>query len=183
MSIASGFTKMKNYILTSSGYKLLSRWTSSQTVHMGDGTDDTDTVEYRFGAMKGVTSSLATDNDEFALSASAGKNLQDQCTQLNQSLTQLKNPAKGTKGILVNGGTPLTKDYLLVYTLKTTNVALSGASFSINGIKVGNLVTRTPNSVIEISGCVRAFAGDVITTHVASAGGYADVYAYSPNTI
>lgn len=183
MSIASGFTKMKNYILTSSGYKLLSRWTSSQTVHMGDGTDDTDTVEYRFGAMKGVTSSLATDNDEYALSASAGKNLQDQCTQLNQSLTQLKNPAKGTKGILVNGGSPLTKDYLLVYTLKTTNVALSGASFSINGIKVGDLVTRTPNSVIEISGCVRAFAGDVITTHVASAGGYADVYAYSPNTI
>lgn len=183
MSIASGFTKMKNYILTSSGYKLLSRWTSSQTVHMGDGTDDTDTVEYRFGAMKGITSSLATDNDEFALSASAGKNLQDQCTQLNQSLTQLKNPAKGTKGILVNGGAPLTKDYLLVYTLKTTNVALSGASFSINGIKVGDLVTRTPNSVIEICGCVRAFAGDVITTHVASAGGYADVYAYSPNTI
>lgn len=183
MSIASGFTKMKNYILTSSGYKLLSRWTSSQTVHMGDGTDDTDTVEYRFGAMKGITSSLATDNDEFALSASAGKNLQDQCTQLNQSLTQLKNPAKGTKGILVNGGSPLTKDYLLVYTLKTTNVAQSGASFSINGIKVGDLVTRTPNSVIEISGCVRTFAGDVITTHVASAGGYADVYAYSPNTI
>lgn len=91
MSIASGFTKMKNYILTSSGYKLLSRWTSSQTVHMGDGTDDTDTVEYRFGAMKGVTSSLATDNDEYALSASAGKNLQDQCTQLNQSLTIMNN--------------------------------------------------------------------------------------------
>lgn len=86
MSIASGFTKMKNYILTSSGYKLLSRWTSSQTVHMGDGTDDTDTVEYRFGAMKGITSSLATDNDEFALSASAGKNLQDQCTQLNEGI-------------------------------------------------------------------------------------------------
>ena len=103
--------------------------------------------------------------------------------EVNQSLTQLKNPAKGTKGILVNSGSSLTKDYLLVYTLKTTNVALSGASFSINGIKVGDLVTRTPNSVIEISGCVRAFAGDVITTHVASAGGYADVYAYSPNTI
>lgn len=94
MSIASGFTKMKNYILTSSGYKLLSRWTSSQTVHMGDGTDDTDTVEYRFGAMKGITSSLATDNDEFALSASAGKNLQDQCTQLNQSLTNVNNSKK-----------------------------------------------------------------------------------------
>lgn len=100
MSIASGFTKMKNYILTSSGYKLLSRWTSSQTVHMGDGTDDTDTVEYRFGAMKGVTSSLATDNDEFALSASAGKNLQDQCTQLNQSLDGcLKSVSDGKKTV------------------------------------------------------------------------------------
>lgn len=183
MSIASGFTKMKNYILTSSGYKLLSRWTSSQTVHMGDGTDDTDTVEYRFGAMKGVTSSLATDNDEFALSASAGKNLQDQCTQLNQSLTNLKNPAKGTKGVQVISGSPITKDFLLVYTLKTTKEANTGASFSINGIKVADLTTRTPNNIIEICGCVRAFKGDIITTHVASAGGYADVYAYMPNTI
>lgn len=102
---------------------------------------------------------------------------------VSQSLANLKNPAKGTKGILVNGGTPLTKDYLLVYTLKTTNVALSGASFSINGIKVGDLVTRTPNNVIEICGCIRAFKGDIVSTHVANAGGYADVYAYSPNTI
>lgn len=106
MSIASGFTKMKNYILTSSGYKLLSRWTSSQTVHMGDGTDDTDTVEYRFGAMKGVTSSLATDNDEFALSASAGKNLQDQCTQLNQSLTT-KLSLSSFKVVTLGGNTNL----------------------------------------------------------------------------
>lgn len=103
--------------------------------------------------------------------------------EINQSLANLKNPAKGTKGILVNSGEPLTKDYLLVYTLKTTNVALSGASFSINGIKVGDLTTRTPNNVIEICGCIRAFKGDIVSTHVASAGGYADVYAYSPNTI
>lgn len=113
MSIASGFTKMKNYILTSSGYKLLSRWTSSQTVHMGDGTDDTDTVEYRFGAMKGVTSSLATDNDEFALSASAGKNLQDQCTQLNQSLTQLN------EGIFKE---PIQINYIYNYTSEVQKV-------------------------------------------------------------
>lgn len=101
----------------------------------------------------------------------------------NQSLTNLKNPAKGTKGILVNGGSPLTRDFLLVYTLKTTKEANTGASISINGIKVCDLVTRTPNNIIEICGCVRAFKGDIITTHVASAGGYADVYAYMPNTI
>lgn len=62
-------------------------------------------------------------------------------------------------------------------------MAQTGASFSINGIKVGDIVTRTPNNVIEISGCVRGFAGDVISTNVASAGGYADVYAYILNTI
>lgn len=138
MSIASGFTKMKNYILTSSGYKLLSRWTSSQTVHMGDGTDDTDTVEYRFGAMKGVTSSLATDNDEFALSASAGKNLQDQCTQLNQSLRELNegmiynDVRTGVVTVLPNSdisisdNTPINfKDYV---PLATTIIATYGSS-------------------------------------------------------
>lgn len=98
--------------------------------------------------------------------------------EVTQSLTNLKNPAKGTKGILVNGGSPLTRDFLLVYTLKTTKEANTGASISINGIKVCDLVTRTPNNIIEICGCVRAFKGDIITTHVASAGGYADVYAY-----
>ena len=97
---------------------------------------------------------------------------------VNQSLTNLKNPAKGTKGILVNGGSPLSRDFLLVYTLKTTKEANTGASFSINGIKVADLTTRTPSNIIEICGCVRAFKGDIITTHVASAGGYADVYAY-----
>lgn len=98
--------------------------------------------------------------------------------EVNQSLTNLKNPAKGTKGILVNCGSPLSRDFLLVYTLKTTNKANTGASFSINGIKVADLTTRTPNNIIEISGCVRAFKGDIVSTNVSTTGGYADVYAY-----
>ena len=98
--------------------------------------------------------------------------------EINQSLTNLKNPAKGTKGILVASGSALTKDYLLVYTLKTTDKALTGASISLNGIKIGDLVTRSANNVIEICGCIRAFKGDIITTNVAITGGSADVYAY-----
>ena len=125
MSIASGFTKMKNYILTSSGYKLLSRWTSSQTVHMGDGTDDTDTVENRFGAIKGITSSLATDNDEYALSASAGKNLQDQCTQLNQSLTNFE-----TGEIEFVGTVDKTKTGTSGYVVKNGNIVIVSFEFS-----------------------------------------------------
>ena len=102
----------------------------------------------------------------------------DAIEDVTQSLTNLKNPAKGTKGILVNGGSPLSRDFLLVYTLKTTNKANTGASFSINGIKVADLTTRTPNNIIEISGCVRAFKGDIVSTNVSTTGGYADVYAY-----
>jgi hypothetical protein len=104
-------------------------------------------------------------------------------TSHNQSLAHLKNPAKGTKGILVNGGSPLTKDCLLVYNLKTTNKAQTGASFSLNGIKVGDLTTRTPNNVTEISGCIRAFKGDIVSTNVATSGGSAVVYAYITDTI
>ena len=50
MSILSGFKKVKNYILTSSGYQLLSRWTSSQTVEFDDGK----TAQTKLGDINGI---------------------------------------------------------------------------------------------------------------------------------
>lgn len=44
MSILSGYKKVKDRVLTSNGYKLLSRWTSSNTVECDDGQ----TVEEKF---------------------------------------------------------------------------------------------------------------------------------------
>ena len=38
MSILSGFKKVKRYVKLADGYKLLSPWTSSQSVEMDDGT-------------------------------------------------------------------------------------------------------------------------------------------------
>lgn len=102
---------------------------------------------------------------------------------VNQSLANLKNPAKGTKGILVNGGSALTKDYLLVYTLQSTNTAYSGASISINGINVAQLTSQSANCKQTIVGSVRAFKGDIIIITISNFGGDASVYAYSPNTI
>ena len=123
MSIASGFTKMKNYILTSSGYKLLSRWTSSQTVHMGDGTDDTDTVEYRFGAIKGITTSTNVSETGYAADAKT-------VSEINQSLT-LKNQIKIktiTKVITsssgnINTGIPSTNNVLIARSAWDDNAA------------------------------------------------------------
>lgn len=103
--------------------------------------------------------------------------------EINQSLANLKNPAKGTKGILVNAGSTLTKDYLLVYTLQSTNTAYSGASISINGINVAQLTSQSANCKQTIVGSVRAFKGDIISITISNFGGDASVYAYSPNTI
>jgi len=50
MSILTGFKKVKNYILTSSGYQLLSRWTSSQTVEFDDGK----TAQAKLGEINGI---------------------------------------------------------------------------------------------------------------------------------
>ena len=97
---------------------------------------------------------------------------------VNQSLTNLKNPAKGTKGILVNGGTPLTRDFLLCYTLQSTNTAYSGASISINGINVAQLTSQSANCKQTIVGSVRAFKGDIISITISNFGGDASVYAY-----
>ena len=97
---------------------------------------------------------------------------------LCQSLTNLKNPAKGTKGILVNGGSPLSRDFLLCYTLQSTNTAYSGAYISINGINVAQLTSQSANCKQTIVGSVRAFKGDIISITISNFGGDASVYAY-----
>lgn len=97
---------------------------------------------------------------------------------VSQSLTNLKNPAKGTEGILVNGGSPLSRDFLLCYTLQSTNTAYSGASISINGINVAQLTSQSANCKQTIVGSVRAFKGDIISITISNFGGDASVYAY-----
>lgn len=86
MSILSGFFKTKKYRKTSTGYKLQSEWTSGSTVEMADGN----TAETNLGAIKGITSSLTATNANVALSASAGKSLQDQITEINSNLLKIK---------------------------------------------------------------------------------------------
>lgn len=93
MSILSGFFKTIKYRMTNKGYKWQSEKTSSQTVVMGDGTDNTDTAEKRFGAINGITSSLNTNNDNYALSAAGGYNLQSQVTKLDTNLSKKQDAA------------------------------------------------------------------------------------------
>lgn len=86
MSVLSGYSKYKRYILTSSGYKLCSHWTSSNTVHFDDGK----TAQIKVGAINGITDSLTSTSSNVALSSKAGKSLQDQVTQLNTGIVNIK---------------------------------------------------------------------------------------------
>lgn len=75
MSILSGYKKVKNYIETGSGKKLLSRWTSSNTVEFEDGK----TAQTKVGAIKGITTSTNTKETGYAADATT-------VAALNQSL-------------------------------------------------------------------------------------------------
>lgn len=75
MSILSGYKKVKNYIETGSGKKLLSRWTSSNTVEFNDGK----TAQTKVGAIKGITTSTSATETGYAADATT-------VAALNQSL-------------------------------------------------------------------------------------------------
>ena len=85
MSILSGYKKVKDRILTSSGYQLLSRWTSSNTVDFDDGK----TAQTKVGAINGIIkdkNSLSTvTDDSFAAGAVAVK---DAIADVNGKLNQ-----------------------------------------------------------------------------------------------
>ena len=72
----------------------------------------------------------------------------------------------------------MTRDYLLVYTIKSTDALYSGGYLELNGIRVAELVTQRTNCAIELVGCIRAFKDDVVTVVNSSFGGTINVYAY-----
>lgn len=86
MSILSGYKKVKDRILTSSGYQLLSRWTSSNTVDFDDGK----TAQTKVGAINGIIkdkNSLSTvTDDSFAAGAVAVK---DAIADVNSKLVNI----------------------------------------------------------------------------------------------
>lgn len=85
MSILSTISKAKRYIKTDNGYQLFSEWQKASEVEFNNGSD----AETTLGAINGITSSLNTNNDNYALSAAGGYNLQSQVTKLNTNLSSI----------------------------------------------------------------------------------------------
>ena len=144
MSILSGFFKTIKYRMTDQGYKWQSEKTSSQTVVMGDGTDNTDTAEKRFGAIKGLTSSTSVTDTGYALDATIGKKHEDSIAALNQSLDRIKFIYSGTPTKEIDISTALNYRYILIL-MQTGNQSNYYKYYSPQLIPINFIKRMSPN--------------------------------------
>lgn len=81
MSIVSGYKKFKKYILTSSGFQLVSHWTKANTLEFDDGK----TAQAKLGAIDGISSSRESNSDKIAASTALVSELNSDLSALNDS--------------------------------------------------------------------------------------------------
>lgn len=125
MSILSGYKKVKNYIETGSGKKLLSRWTSSNTVEFNDGK----TAQTKVGAIKGITTSTSATETGYAADATT-------VAALNQSLSGLKTNVDNLDIDYYTSTTPIN------YVSFSGSIALEDG-FYLEVYKIGKIVYFT----------------------------------------
>ena len=132
MSIASGYKKFKKYILTSSGFQLVSHWTKANTLEFDDGK----TAQDKLGAIDGISSSRESNSDKIAASTAL-------VSELNSDLGGLHLTAEGSGAV--------TKYYAQLGADSASKKLLG------NGIDLGTLnaitqqSTGSRNSVFDIS--------------------------------
>ena len=94
MSIVSGYKKFKKYILTSSGFQLVSHWTNANTLQFDDGK----TAQAKLGAIDGISSSKDSSSDKIAASTKLVSELNSNFATVNQNLNAL-NDSGAIKGM------------------------------------------------------------------------------------
>lgn len=102
MSIVSGYKKFKKYILTSSGFQLVSHWTNANTLQFDDGK----TAQAKLGAIDGISSSKDSSSDKIAASTKLVSELNSNLTAIDQNLAGYKfgKTPDGKPGYIVPGG-------------------------------------------------------------------------------
>ncbi|MCM1189321.1 MAG: hypothetical protein NC541_08495 [bacterium] len=145
MSVLTGYGKYKRYTLTDDGYKLCSQWTNSNTIEFDDGK----TAQIKLGAINGITSSLVSTSKNIALSAAAGKDLQDQVTELNTSLETLGES-------VADGKTSIASAITAKGVNTNSNANFSTMAENIANIKTGGsatLISKTYTTKQGIGSC------------------------------
>ena len=170
MSILTGFKKVKNYILTSSGYQLLSRWTSSQTVEFDDGK----TAQTKLGEINGIAKTYidmkkATDNSMAASAKAVMEGLENSSALI--SMTQAEYDALSDEEKTDNNmraildANPDVVDAKNVnfdntntnLTATTTQSAITELNGNLNGLKFASILT----SVTLLAANKQSFLGSL----------------------
>ena len=121
MSILSTFKKYKDYILTENGYQLSSRWTKSDAVIMGDGTDDSNTLEKNLGAIHGISNSLISDSNNIAFSCAGAKKL---AQSVGVYLGEITIPSGSTSYVISNASITATSLIDIYYVEDSKDMAI-----------------------------------------------------------
>lgn len=106
MSILSGFKSFERYLLTDTGYQLVSQVTQARDVKFQDGK----TAQDKLGGMDGIATTLSAVNSATSTSMVASATaVKEAYNTLNSNLTQkVDASALGTQTIMLLTGTTLT---------------------------------------------------------------------------
>lgn len=154
MSILSTIFKAKRYIKTDNGYQLFSEWQKASEVEFNNGSD----AETTLGAINGITSSLNTNNDNYALSAAGGYNLQSQVTKLNTNFTNKLNGC-----VLKHDAITLTSNELVntfkecCAQLKSKEKGIYMFEFLITGVDRVQMIITWSNDVNTSHGMIQTY--------------------------
>ncbi len=114
MAILSGYKRFKDYLLTSTGYILTSRRTTSDAVVIGNGLDDNNTLEKKLNQIDNALANHRHAASSIASGTLAGKVLAN-ASAVESNDAQLRNIQASTTD-LTAGETPLaTGEIYVVY--------------------------------------------------------------------
>lgn len=152
MSIASGYKKFKKYILTSSGFQLVSHWTKANTLEFDDGK----TAQDKLGAIDGISSSRESNSDKIAASTAL-------VSELNSDLAGYKfgTTSDGKPGYIIPGGAdtviPFKGNCVLAYSKMFSPIA--GSSEKIFICKIGDILIKADDINNDLDSSNLEFSG------------------------
>lgn len=122
---------------------MFSEWQKASEVEFNNGSD----AETTLGAINGITSSLNTNNDNYALSAAGGYNLQSQVNKLNTNLSSIVI----IKSVKIYAATSIAAGqgaeiYFSVPTVKNYKCVLGIGGTSSNNYVIPVRASNVPNS-------------------------------------
>lgn len=156
MSIASGYKKFKKYILTSSGFQLVSHWTKANTLEFDDGK----TAQDKLGAIDGISSSRESNSDKIAASTALVSELNSDLGGLSFFEDPTGKYVVGADSVPKKLGSSTIKGHLMAGRTRggagigeiTYNSIPSGSSIKISNLSLPYGTNNTITFYVKVNG-------------------------------